>query len=84
MTAATITADFTESLPPGLAGVKLTQTGTTSTYICPYFHHIVAVVGNNFTDKDGVAVSWSNTTKLITIVTVGTTDVVTLLIAGRG
>ncbi len=84
MAAATITADFTESMPSGLAGVKLTQTGTTSTYICPYFHNIVAVKGNNFTDNDGVAVSWSNTTKVITITTVGATDVVTLVIAGRG
>ena len=82
MAEATLKADFTESLPPGVAGVTLTQTGTTSTYVCPYFHLIIAIVENNFTDKDGAAISWSGNT--ITITTIGATDVVNLIIAGRG
>ena len=80
MAAATVTED-NEGFSPSMRTVRLTQTGTTSTYVCPYFAELVAIVGNNETDNDGVAVSWSGQT--ITITTVGATDVVTLYIVGR-
>ena len=76
------TTNATEQLAvPGLAIVRLTTTSASETWICPYFEEIVAVVANNETDNDGCAISWSG--KTITIV-VGSTDVVTLMIAGRG
>lgn len=81
MAAATELTNFTERLPPGLAGVRLTTTGTTSTYACPYFDQIVAAVGNNESDKDGVDISWANQVITIKVATAG--DVVTLFVAGR-
>ena len=80
MAAATVTAD-NEGFHPSIRTVKLTQTGTTSTYQCPYFSEIVAVFATNTSDDDGEAISWSGTT--ITVVTVGATDVVDLMIVGR-
>ena len=80
MAAATETTNATERLPPGMVLVRLTTTGTTSTYVCPYFGTIVAAVGNNETDNDGVGVAVSGTTITITVDTLG--DVVTLMVAG--
>jgi len=78
----TPTTNFTEQLAiPGLAGVRLTTTTSSDTWVCPYFEEIIAVCANNESDNDGCDISWSG--KTITIV-VGSGDVVTLLIAGRG
>ena len=78
----TITENFTEILPPGLVGVRLTTITTSDTWVCPYFNEIGAVIGNNESDNDGVSVSWSGNT--ITIDPTTATDVITLIIAGRG
>ena len=67
---------------PGLAVVRLTATSTSETWVCPYFEEIIAVVGNNESDNDGVSVSWSG--KTITIAPPTSTDIITLMIAGRG
>ncbi len=77
-----VTTNFTEQLAiPGVAGVRLTTTSASETWVCPYFAEILAVIANNESDNDGCDISWSGQT--ITIV-VGSGDVVTLLIAGRG
>ena len=81
MAAATELTDFSEMMPPGMAGVRLTTTGTTSTFVCHYFADIVACVANNETDNDGVGIAVSGTTITITVGDLG--DVVTLFIAGR-
>lgn len=80
MAAATVTSDW-DGLHPSIRIIRLTQTGTTSTYLCPYFAEIVACVGNNESDDDGVGIGVSGQT--ITITTAGATDVVTLWIVGR-
>ena len=78
----TVTSNFTKQLAiPGVIGVRLTTTSTSETWVCPYFAEIIAVVANNESDNDGVAISWSG--KTITIVA-GSGDVITLLVAGRG
>lgn len=72
---------------PGWWLVRLTTTGTTDTYESP-FHEVVAAVGNNESDSDGVGVAVetipaAGRTQTITL-TVGTSgDVVTLKIVGR-
>lgn len=66
---------------PGLVLVRLKTGSSSDTWICPYFEEIVAVVANNESGNDGCDISWSG--KTITIV-VGSGDVVTLLVAGRG
>lgn len=81
MAAATELENSTERLPAGFVSIRLTTTGTTSTYACPYFDQIVAAVGNNESDKDGVDISWENQVITIKVATSG--DVVTLFIAGR-
>ena len=84
---ATVTSNFSELLPPGWHGVRLTTVSTTDTYEAP-FHDVVAVIANNESDDDGVgvaveAVPASGRTQTITL-TVGTTgDVVSLIIVGR-
>ena len=79
--AATETSNFTELLPPGMAGVRLTTTGTTDTYKCPYFSTIEAVVGNNESENTGVGVKVDGKTITLTVGTLG--NVVTLWIAGK-
>ena len=66
---------------PGSRVVRITTTGTTSTYLCPYFAEIVAVVANNESDDDGVGIGVSGQT--ITITVGNSADVVTLFIVGR-
>lgn len=80
MAAATELTNASERLPPGMILVRLTTTGTTSTYVCPYFGTIVAAIGNNESDNDGVGVGVSGTT--ITIIVGNAGDVVTLIVAG--
>jgi hypothetical protein len=75
-------SNFTELLPPGLIGVRLTTTSTSDTWTCPYFAEIIAAIGNNETDNDGVSVSWSG--KVITVKPTTAADVITLIVAGRG
>ena len=76
------TSNATEQFAvPGLAIVRLTTTSADETWVCPYFEEIIAVVANNESGNDGCDISWSG--KTITIV-VGSGDVVTLMIAGRG
>ncbi len=78
--ATTETTNFTEILPTGLIGVRLTTTATTDTYVCPYFSTIEAVIANNESDTDGVGVAVSGSTITLTVGTSG--DVVTLLASG--
>ncbi len=80
MAAVTETNNFSERLPPGMIALRLTTTGTTSTYVCPYFSKIEAAVGNNESDNDGVGIGVSGTT--ITIIVGNSGDVVTLMVAG--
>ena len=80
MAAATVLGNFTETLPEGLVGVRLTTTGTTSTYVCPFFSSIGSVVANNESDNDGVGIAVSGQTITIIVGTSG--DVVDLIIAG--
>ena len=80
MTAATVLSEE-ETWFPGSRVVRLTTTGTTSTYICPFFAEIVAVVANNESDDDGVGIGVSSQTITITVGT--SSDVVTLFIVGR-
>ena len=80
MTTGTVTSDY-EGPYPGIRTVRITCTGATTTYLCPHFAEIVAVVGNNETNAGGVGVGVSSQT--ITLTPVGTTDVITLIIAGR-
>ena len=77
-----VTTNATELLPPGLVCVRLTTTSTSDTWVCPYFQDIVACIGNNETDNDGVGIGVSG--KTITIKPTSGTDVISLLIAGRG
>jgi len=77
----TPTTNSTELLPSGLVCVRLTTTTTSDTWICPYFHEIGVCIGNNESDNDGVGVAVSGQT--ITIIA-GATDVISLLISGRG
>ena len=79
--AVTVTTNGTEVMPSGMVLVRLTTTATTDTYVCPYFSQIIAVVGNNESDTDGVGVGWTGQTITLTVADAG--DVVTLLIAGR-
>ena len=65
----------------GLRIVRLTTTATTDTYVCPFFSEIVAVIGNNESDNDGVGIGVSDQTITLTVGTAG--DVITLMIAGR-
>ena len=82
MAAATITLDLTDRLViPGMALVHLTTTGTSSTYVCPYFSEIVTAVATNASDKDGVGVAVSGTTVTVQVITEG--DVVYLWVCGR-
>ncbi len=78
----THTTNGTELLPPGLVCVRLTCTTTSETWQCPYFETIVAVIGNNETDNDGVGIGISG--KTITIKPTTGTDVISLLIMGVG
>lgn len=80
MAAATVLSDV-EGFAPGTRTVRLTTTGTTSTYLCPYFAEIVSAIGNNETDDDGVGIGVSGQTITITVGT--SADVVTLDITGR-
>lgn len=87
MAAATELAISNERLPPTMYSIRLTTTGTSSTYVCPVFNRVEAIVGNNESDNDGVGIAVSaysaNTPTTITI-TVGTSgDVVTLMIVGQ-
>ena len=66
---------------PGLEIVRLTTTGTTSTFQTKKFAEIVAVFATNESDDDGVAISWSGQTVTIVVSTSG--DVVCLMVAGR-
>lgn len=81
MAAVTELSDFTEILPPGMAGLRLTTSGTTSTYVCPYFGEIAGAVANNESDKDGVGVGINGKTITITVGTAG--DIITLYVWGR-
>ncbi len=80
MTAATVLSDE-EGWFPNMRIVRLTTTGTTSTYVCPYFAEIVTCNGNNESDSDGVGIGVTSQT--ITITVGNTSDVVTLFITGR-
>ena len=80
MAAVTVLSDD-DGFSPSMRTVRVTTTGTTSTYVCPHFTEIVACVGNNESDVDGVGIGVSGTTITITVGTSG--DVVTLKIAGR-
>lgn len=80
MAAGTVTQDD-DGLYPEERLVRITTTGTTTTYLCPYFAEIVACVANNESDDDGVGIGVSGQT--ITITTATSTDVVTLNIFGR-
>lgn len=80
MTAATITEEIDVQIP-GIEIVKLTTTGTTSTFQSRKFAEIVGCWGTNTSDDDGVALSWSGTT--VTIVVGTSADVIYLMIAGR-
>jgi len=81
MAAVTVLGNFTETLPEGLVGVRLTTTGTTSTYVCPNFSDIGSVIANNESDNDGVGIAVSSQTITIIVGTSG--DVVNLIISGR-
>lgn len=81
MAAVTVQRDFTEILPPGMAGVVVDVATTGDTYLCPYFAEIVGVVANNKTDDDGVGVAVSGQTITLTVGSSG--DDVTLFIWGR-
>jgi len=78
--AATVTSEEEIGMP-GTRLVRLTTTDTTDTYVCPYFAEIVAVIGNNESDIDGVGIGVSDQTITLTVGTSG--DVVTLFIVGR-
>jgi len=80
MAAGTVTS-ICETEPTGVKVVRITTTGTTTTYACPYFDEIIACIGNNESDDDGVGIGVSGKTITITVAT--STDVVTLQIAGR-
>ena len=80
MAAGTVTQDD-DGLYPEERLVRITTTGTTTTYICPYFAEIVTCVGNNESDDDGVGIGFSGQT--ITITVASSTDVVSLSIIGR-
>lgn len=87
MAAGTELSNATERVPPTMEVIRITTTGTTSTYVSPIFNRIEAVVANNESDNDGVGIGVSdfaaNTPTTITI-TVGTSgDIVTLMIAGQ-
>jgi len=75
---------ISEIMPQGMVLVRVTMTGATSTYTCPYFHEIIACVGNNETDSDGVGVGVAAPTAngVDITLTAGATDVITLVIAG--
>jgi len=84
---ATELSNFSEILPPGMHGVRLTTVATTDTYESPFADTVIAI-GTNETDDDGVGIAVETVpaagrTQTITI-TVGTVgDVVALLIVGR-
>ena len=80
MGAATVLSEE-ETWFPGSRIVRLTTTGTTSTYICPFFAEIVTCNGNNESDNDGIGIGVSSQTITITVGTNG--DVVSLFITGR-
>ena len=80
MAAATELENSTETAPDGEVSIRLTTTGTTSTYVCPYFSSIEAVIANNESDNDGVGIGVSGQTITITVGTSG--DVVGLKING--
>ncbi len=87
MASATELTIATERMPPTMEVIRLTTTGTTSTYVSPHFNRVEAVIANNESDNDGVGIAVSdfvaNTPTTITI-TVGTSgDVVTLMIVGQ-
>jgi len=82
MVVATLKENVTEVTNiPGLAIVRLTTTATTCTWTCPYFSTIVAAIGNNESDNDGVSVAVDGTKITIKVTTLG--DIVTLQVAGR-
>ena len=80
MAAATELSNSTESAPQGEVSIRLTTTGTTSTYVCPYFNTIETCIANNESDNDGVGIAVSGQTITITVGTAG--DVVGLKIHG--
>jgi hypothetical protein len=80
MVAATVTQDDA-NLVGGFEIVRLTTTGTTSTYQTHKFATIIAAWANNESDDDGVGVAVDGQTVTITVGTSG--DVVTLMLAGR-
>lgn len=81
MALATVTEENTIGMP-GLRLVRLTTTGTTSTYLPTVgTGDVVGVIATNESDSDGVGIGVSGQTITITVGTSG--DVVTLLIAGR-
>ena len=78
----THTKNATELLPPGIVCVDLTTTTTSDTWVCPYFQEIIAVIGNNQSDNDGVGIGVSTRTITVKPTTAG--DIISLLIMGRG
>lgn len=80
MAAVTVLSDDVNSLP-NCEILRVTTTGTTSTYQTKKFAEIVAAVGQNESDTDGVGIAVSGQTVTITVGTSG--DVVALWIVGR-
>jgi len=78
----TVTTNGTELLNNGTVLVRLTTTSTSDTWVCPYFHEIGAVIGNNESDNDGVGIGVSTRTITIKPTTAG--DVISLQVEGRG
>lgn len=80
MASVTELENSTETVPGTEVSIRLTTTGTTSTYVCPYFSSIESVIANNESDNDGVGIGVSGQTITITVGTSG--DVVGLKIDG--
>ncbi len=72
-----------ENFVPGFDVVRVTTTGTTSTYLFPRAGsgEIVGVIANNESDDDGVGIGVSGQTITITVGTNG--DIVTLMVFYR-